>query len=177
MIDQKHAFTQLYEETYDELLKYIITHCSNLEDANEILQDTYLDFYRALKRGNIIQDPRSYLFAIAKNKVKKHYTLFYRFKTISLFTSIKDTNNEIQDLIADDTDLEEQIMINLEIEEVWAHLKQKKQIIQKVFMLYYYFEMTHKEIAEALSISESSVKNYLYRTLKELRKEMNHDDQ
>ena len=100
MIDQKHAFTQLYEETYDELLKYIVTHCSNLEDANEILQDTYLDFYRALKRRNIIQDPRSYLFAI------------------SLFTSIKDTNNEIQDLIADDTDLEEQIMINLEIEEV-----------------------------------------------------------
>lgn len=177
MINQKHAFTQLYEETYDELLKYIVTHCSNLEDANEILQDTYLDFYRALKRRNIIQDPRSYLFAIAKNKVKKHYTLFYRFKTISLFTSIKDTNNEIQDLIADDTDLEEQIMINLEIEEVWAHLKQKKQIIQKVFMLYYYFEMTHKEIAEALSISESSVKNYLYRTLKELRKEMNQDDQ
>ena len=117
------------------------------------------------------------MFAIAKNKVKKHYTLFYRFKTISLFTSIKDTSNEIQDLIADDTDLEEQIMINLEIEEVWAHLKQKKQIIQKVFMLYYYFEMTHKEIAEALSISESSVKNYLYRTLKELRKEMNQDDQ
>ena len=177
MIDQKHAFTQLYEETYDELLKYIVTHCSNLEDANEILQDTYLDFYRALKRRNIIQDPRSYLFSIAKNKVKKHYTLFYRFKTISLFTSIKDTNNEIQDLIADDTDLEEQIMINLEIEEVWAHLKQRKQIIQKVFMLYYYFEMTHKEIAEALSISESSVKNYLYRTLKELRKEMNQDDQ
>ena len=177
MIDQKHAFTQLYEETYDELLKYIVTHCSNLEDANEILQDTYLDFYRALKRGIIMQDPRNYLFAIAKNKVKKHYTLFYRFKTISLFTSIKDTNNEIQDLIADDTDLEEQIMINLEIEEVWAHLKQKKQIIQKVFMLYYYFEMTHKEIAEALSISESSVKNYLYRTLKELRKEMNQDDQ
>ena len=177
MIDQKHAFTQLYEETYDELLKYIVTHCSNLEDANEILQDTYLDFYRALNKGKTILDPRSYLFAIAKNKVKKHYTLFYRFKTISLFTSIKDTNNEIQDLIADDTDLEEQIMINLEIEEVWAHLKQKKQIIQKVFMLYYYFEMTHKEIAEALSISESSVKNYLYRTLKELRKEMNQDDQ
>ena len=177
MIDQKHSFTQLYEETYDDILKYIVTHCSNLEDANEILQDTYLDFYRALKRGNIIQDPRSYLFAIAKNKVKKHYTLFYRFKTISLFTSIKDTNNEIQDLIADDNDLEEQIQMNLEIEEVWAHLKQKKQIIQKVFMLYYYFEMTHKEIAEALSISESSVKNYLYRTLKELRKEMNQDDQ
>ena len=177
MIDQKHAFTQLYEETYDELLKYIVTHCSNLEDANEILQDTYLDFYRALSKDKTILDAKCYLFAIAKNKVKKHYTLFYRFKTISLFTSIKDTNNEIQDLIADDTDLEEQIMINLEIEEVWAHLKQKKQIIQKVFMLYYYFEMTHKEIAEALSISESSVKNYLYRTLKELRKEMNQDDQ
>ena len=68
MIDQKHAFTQLYEETYDDILKYIITHCSNIEDANEILQDTYLDFYRALKKGKIILDNRSYLFAIAKKK-------------------------------------------------------------------------------------------------------------
>jgi len=68
MIDQKHAFTQLYEETYDDILKYIVTHCSNLEDANEILQDTYLDFYRALKKGKIILDNRSYLFAIAKKK-------------------------------------------------------------------------------------------------------------
>ena len=177
MIDQKHAFTQLYEETYDDILKYIITHCSNIEDANEILQDTYLDFYRALSKDKTILDTRSYLFAIAKNKVKKYYTLLYRIKTISMFAPIKESEHEIQDLIADETDLEEQILMNLEIEEVWAHLKQKKQIIQKVFMLFYYFEMTHKEIAEALSISESSVKNHLYRTLKELRKEINHDDQ
>ena len=177
MIDQNSTFIKLYEDTYDDILKYIVSHCSNLEDANEILQDTYLDFYHALKKGYAILDARNYLFGIAKNKVKKHYTLLYRFKTISLFSSIKDSSNKVQDLISADSNLEEQIMMHLEIEEIWHHLKKKKQIIQKVFMLFYYFEMTHREIAEALSISESSVKNYLYRTLKELRKEMNQDDQ
>jgi len=39
-------------------------------------------------------------------------------------------------------------------------------------MLYFYFEMTHKEIAEELNVNESYVKNCLYRTLKEIRKEM-----
>ena len=79
MIDQKHAFTQLYEETYDDILKYIVTHCSNLEDANEILQDTYLDFYRALKRRNIIQDPRSYFVCDCQKQSEKtlHSSLSY----------------------------------------------------------------------------------------------------
>ena len=77
MIDQKHAFTQLYEETYDDILKYIVTHCSNLEDANEI-----------------------------------------------------------QNLISDDTNLEQQALMNLEVEEIWSHLRQKKQIIQNWRTLY-----------------------------------------
>ena len=77
MSDQKQACTQLYEETYDDILKYIVTHCSNLEDANEI-----------------------------------------------------------QDLISDDTNLEQQALMNLEVEEIWSHLKQKKQIIQNWRTLY-----------------------------------------
>ena len=77
MIDQKHAFTQLYEETYDDILKYIITHCSNIEDANEILQDTYLDFYRALSKDKTI---------IAANRpaiICKKYSIMIWYYTIS----------------------------------------------------------------------------------------------
>lgn len=172
MIDQTSEFTRIYEESYDKVLKCIVCHCDNLEDANDILQETYLDFYRAFHKHEI-QNVEHYLMGIARNKVRKHYTLLYRLKSISLFSQLKDTEEiEFVELIADDTNLEEELMMHLDAEEVWNHLKKKRQVIQKVFMLYFYFEMTHKEIAEELSVNESYVKNCLYRTLKEIRKEM-----
>ena len=172
MIDQTSEFTRIYEESYEKVLKYIVCHCDNLEDANDILQETYLDFYRALDKHEI-QNVEHYLMGIVRNKVRKHYTLLYRLKSISLFSQLKDTEEiEFVELIADDTNLEEELMMHLDAEEVWNHLKKKRQVIQKVFMLYFYFEMTHKEIAEELSVNESYVKNCLYRTLKEIRKEM-----
>ena len=172
MIDQTSEFTRIYEESYDKVLKYIVCHCDNLEDANDILQETYLDFYRAFHKHEI-QNAEHYLMGIARNKVRKHYTLLYRLKSISLFSQLKDAEEiEFVDMIGDDSNLEEELMMHLDAEEVWNHLKKKRQVIQKVFMLYFYFEMTHKEIAEELSVNESYVKNCLYRTLKEIRKEM-----
>ena len=54
------------------------------------------------------------------------------------------------------------------IDEIWNYLKSKSVIISKIFYLHYYLDLTIKEISLELKISESSVKNYLYRTLKEL---------
>lgn len=171
MIDRTSDFERIYEATYDDVLKVIVCHCSNMEDVNEIVQETYLSFYRALKKGKAIENDLSYLIGIAKNKVKRHYSLLYRMKQISLSAIVKD-EIELEDVLFDETDIEQEVMMHLEAEEVWKHLKKKKVQIQKVFMLHYYFEMTCKEIGEQLQIPESTVKTYLYRTLKELRKEM-----
>lgn len=41
-------------------------------------------------------------------------------------------------------------------------------MIAKIFYLYYAEDITIKDIASELKLSESNVKNHLYRTLKEL---------
>lgn len=175
MIDRTSEFTRIYEETYDDVLKYVVCHCARLDDVNEIIQETYLAFYRALKYREI-RDSLPYLIGIAKNKIKKHISLLARFKQVSLSAEVYD-DVTVDELLADETNVEEEIMIHLEAEEVWNRLKKKKPVIQKVFMMYFYFEMTHKEIAEALKIPESTVKTYLYRTLLEMRKVMKTDDE
>ena len=70
MIDRTSEFTRIYEETYDDVLKYVVCHCARLDDVNEIIQETYLAFYRALKYREI-RDSLPYLIGIAKNKIKK----------------------------------------------------------------------------------------------------------
>ena len=36
-------FEELYNQTYQKLLKYIVCHCSNIDDVNDIIQETYLE--------------------------------------------------------------------------------------------------------------------------------------
>ena len=43
-------FEMIYRETYKDVLKYIISKCSNIDDVNDIIQETYLEMYKALKK-------------------------------------------------------------------------------------------------------------------------------
>ena len=64
----------------------------------------------------------------------------------------------------------EDVLIEKEmINEIKKFLDSKSLEIQKIFYLHYFFDLTIAEIAEELSISESNVKNKLYRTLKDMR--------
>ena len=110
----------------------------------------------------------------ARNKVKKHYTLLYKLKTVSLFSSISE-EIELIDTIKSDVDIEKIIIDTDNTEKIWNYLKSKKIIIQKIFYLYYELDLTIKEISKELNIGESYTKNCLYRTLKELQKFLGKD--
>ena len=49
------------------------------------------------------------------------------------------------------------------------YIKQKDINVFKVFYLYYFSELKISQIADKLNMSESNVKNVLYRTIKDIR--------
>ena len=161
-------FNNIYDETYYDILKYIIIKCNNINDANDIIQDVYLEFWNILNKKDIQDDNiKSYLIGIAVNKIKKHYSLISKIKRINIF----DKNNDIDliDNIKDDVDIEDLIIKNDDWDIIWKYIKNKKnQDIAKIFYLYYKLELSLKEISIELNVSESYVKNLIYRTLKEL---------
>lgn len=161
-------FNKIYNETYNQTLKYIICKCSNIEDVNDIIQETYLELYKTINNQKEIDDYDKYIIGIAKNKIKKHYKLLYKIKTISLFTS-KDNDLELIDNIKSNIDIENITIKNSDKESIWNYLKTKNITIQKIFYLYYELDLKIKEISNQLNVSESYVKNSLYRTLKELQ--------
>ncbi len=165
-----YKFNDIYDKTYLDLLKYVIIKCHNVNDTNDIVQETYLELWNIINKKEINNSNiKSYLLGIANNKIKKHYTLMQKLKTISLFEK-NDKNMELIDLLEDKIDIE-----NLSIQKdnwttIWHYIKSKKnQDIPKIFYLYYKLELSIKEIAEELKKSESYIKNLIYRTLKELR--------
>lgn len=167
--EKQKQFEIIYKGTYEDILKYIVCHSSNIADVNDILQETYLEFYRILERKNVSEEKiGAFLKGIAKNKIKKHYGRFYKIRTYSLFFK---NEQEIEwiETVEDDFDTLN-FVINKELsKQVWEYIKKKKPLITKVFFLYYGLDLTIKEIANELNLSESKVKNILYRTLKELR--------
>lgn len=163
-------FKNIYDKTYESLVKFVISRCSNIEDVNDIIQETYTEVYKVLSEEKNIKDINKYIYGIAKNKIRRHFNLINKFKTISLFREDEDIN--YLDIIPSDIDIEKIIIDKGNIDFIWEFLRKKKVIISKVFYLYYSLDLSIKEISNELGISESSVKNYLYRTLCELQEVM-----
>ena len=155
-------FNKIYDETYSDILKYIIIKCHNINDTNDIVQDTYLEFWKILNKKDIEESNiKSYLIGIAINKIKKHYTLIQKIRDITL------DNKEID--IKSNINIEDLVIKESDIDLIWKHVKNKKnQDIPKVFYLYYKLGLSIKDISKELDVTESYVKNLIYRTLKEL---------
>ena len=66
-------------------------------------------------------------------------------------------------------DLEEDIINQENVEKIWNYLNNKNVLIAKIFYLYYALGLKISEISKELEINESTIKTYIYRTLKELK--------
>lgn len=117
MVDQLNLkkFNEIYDKTYNDIQKFIVCKCSNIEDVNDIIQEVYTELYKKISSIESIQNVDSYLIGIAKNKIRKHYGLLYKFRTVSL-NSKDDSNLEIIDKIPDITDIENITMKGIDIE-------------------------------------------------------------
>lgn len=172
MIDQANLkqFNEIYDKTYSTVLKYVVIKCSNINDANDIIQEIYLELWRIINKKELdVTNIKSYLIGIANNKIKKHYTLVQKFRTISIFSK-NENDIDLIDNVGDDFNLDRFIVEKEEYEKAWDYIKTKKnQDIPKIFYLYYNLELSIREISKELKVSESYIKNIIYRTLKELR--------
>lgn len=169
MIDQEtlETFNKLYYDTYDCVLRYIVCNCSNIEDAKDIIQNVYLEVIKKIKKNKKYDITSAYILGIAKHKIADFYRFNYKSKIISLFS--KKDEIPLLDKIPSNYDLQADFIKKEDLNIVWEYLKSKRSVIFKIFFLYYYDNFSINNISEYLNISESNVKNYLYRTLKELK--------
>ena len=163
---KEENFKEVYRETYPETLKFIVIKCNNMDDINDILQDTYLELLLLLKKKKVleIEHIHPYILGIANNIIKRHYHKKMKHHKVIYYPE-KEENIEIKD----DFDLEQEIITKDNVKTVWKYVKDKDIITSKIFYLYFSFGLKILEIAEELNLKESNVKNRIYRTLKELK--------
>jgi RNA polymerase sigma-70 factor (ECF subfamily) len=175
--DIASRFDEIYDSTYKAALAFVTAKCRNAADVGDILQDTYMELYQVLtKRGaGYIINERAFVLRLAKQKISRHYSLLERLK---IFVPMSATNEQgeemdLSDAYADSFLTEDFVADQALLESIKEQIQAKPEDVQKIFYLTYEAELSISEIAQALSMNESNVKNKLYRTLKEIRKTLN----
>lgn len=172
-------FNNTYEETYKKVLLYIVSKCGNTEDMSDIIQETYTEFYSVIQKNGIeyIKNSEAFIIQIAKSKIYKHYKLLEKLKNILPIHNRTKEDNEISivdmEIFNKSNEIDDKIIDDQLLNETSKYISTKSSEIKRIFYLYYYLDLTITQIATQLSMSESNVKNKLYRTVKEVRNYLN----
>jgi RNA polymerase sigma factor (sigma-70 family) len=67
------AFERLYERYVGDVYRYALALLRNPTDAEDVTQTTFMNAYRAFKRGDEIQKPHNWLIKIAHNVARSRY--------------------------------------------------------------------------------------------------------
>jgi len=173
--DVTSRFNEIYDATNKYILAFITAKCKNTSDINDIFQDTYMELYKILDKhgADYVKNDKIYVYRIAKHQISRHYSLTERLRMfVSMTFKSEENENEEVELSEKDIDsilMEDYVVNQIMLENVQKFIEQKSSDIEKIFNLFYNVGLPISEIAKELSLSESNVKNKLYRTVKELR--------
>ena len=161
MNDVTETFNRIYDATFRELMRYCLLKAP-LEDARDLLQNTYAKFYRALCRKGIraICDPKSYLFITLKREIADFYRSDARKRAVPL---------ELASDEPDDVSVEALCLDRAAIDDILDRLRSESKETQRVFLLHYGYGMKIADIARETGATTASVKSRLARVRRSLR--------
>ena len=168
----KDYFDRVYEKTFRPLLKYAVVHLSDPTDAEDAVQNVYVDFYRRIGRyGHFdILSPEAFLKKMLKREIIKNYREREQSKMHLLDAAAEERIPEAEPF-------EDAVMDRALAEEILSCAKLLPKELYRSFVLYYGFEMSVSEIAETLGAGTEAVKSRLFRARKQLRTMLNGSDQ
>lgn len=127
--------------------------CKNAQDAEDIVQDTFIQYYISKKEFDNEQHLRAWLIRVTVNKAKNANRTFWRQNKLSL--------EDYMESLTFETPEDERLF------ETVMSLPEKYRI---VIHLFYYEDYAVREIADILKLSESNIKVRLSRGREMLRK-------
>lgn len=153
----------LYRTHFDALAKFIRNNSGREEDAEDFFQETLVVFINVVKRGKFRGDSsiKTFLYAIARNlwlnELKRRDKALVR-ETTYYEQSEKEASN-VQELVHEDETNK----------QVLAFFEQLGETCKRVLVMYYYQEMSMKEIASTMKYdSEQVARNTKYKCSKKL---------
>ena len=165
--DNAAYYSELYSATYRRMYGYAVRSARHIADIDDILQNAYIACWRRIKTGFRPANPESYVFTAVKNSIRSYYRLKRHENAELAFTDDPDgAPNELAALLAED--ISDTVADKITADGIWRELFSGDGLTARIFLLYFRQNCTIAETAKCLGVSESTVKNRMYRTLKSL---------
>ncbi len=141
--ESSETFVRKY---YSQIFRYVLLHIRNYEDAEDIVQETFMKFFISLNRYKDYGKVLNYLYVIARNLCNDYYK---KSSNNIRIENISDYENILKEKNITDNDLK------LDIENAVNSLPED---IKEIAILFFFQELKQKEIAKILGIKLSLVK-------------------
>ncbi len=162
---ETQAFHELYIKFADVLFSFGMIYSRDQEHVKDCIHDLFFDLYKYRKNLSDNDHIRNYLFKSLKRKVQsgqgKKLKIVYS-------ESLQDEREMRGDIVVPEgEDLLEENIKNMQkaIDKLSEHQKE-------VLKLRFQIGLSYEEVARILDISIESVRTLIYRTIKNLREEL-----
>jgi RNA polymerase sigma-70 factor (ECF subfamily) len=167
--DSKRYFNRVYDDTYHEILRYVIIKTSRADQVDDIVQNIYSNFYaRILKRGHAdIRMPEAFIIRLTEKELARHYK-----RTAERKEFETELGDDAMQLESDVPPFDVRLEGKEALETVRDIVRRLPLLSFKAFALFYYYDMSVASIAKQLAISEQNVKTRLWRARNAIKKEL-----
>ena len=157
----EEAFTQLYEEYFDKIYRYITLKIGNQTEAEDLTQQVFVKVLQSISSFRWKGIPFSaWLFRIAHNQVVDYFRKEKKYVTTPLDESLRDGNIDPQLAVERKLDIEQLILAT----------KQLTKAQREVISLRFASELSITQVAKIMGKSEGAVKALQHSAIVALRK-------
>lgn len=162
--DNHEAFEYLYKVYCGQVYNFSRLYINSSEDIKEIVQEVFIKLWetRSFLREN--DNLKGYLFIVTRNLIfnrqKKAFNEnFYKTSVLSAYAQLS----------IDSCNIEEELQakeLNKYIDKIIAELPPKQQ---EIFILSRKENLSYKEIAQLMNISEKTVEAHIYKAIRHIK--------
>lgn len=173
-----NAYTELYRRTYDDVYRGIFVYVKNKDKIEDLVSETYIQAFRRLEQLNKPSSFLPWIRTIGRNKAidvlrkKKPKVSLDSFD--ELIENFDEKGLRLEEKLANDKvvipiDEVDKREIHRLMEEILDSIPEEQSCVVQMF---YYDEMSIREIAEILGCSENTVKSRLSYGRKKIQQEV-----
>lgn len=158
------VFEKIFKDYYERLCNYANTFINNMDEAEEMVQGTFLTLWEKRETIGIHTSVKSYLYQAVHNNslnLLKHYQVRQAHSEHIKYHVDPGADYSTQKVLGDELEQE----INTAVESLPAQC-------QTVFKLSRFENLTYAEIADQLNISVKTVENHMGKALKVMRERL-----
>lgn len=170
------AFDALHQLLEPDIMRFVRRLIGNTQEAEDIVQDTFLSLFTHMGRIRPEENIRPYVFRIARNRAYDILRRQGRYEQVSLDDDPVSVRISFDIAEQQGSNLPEDVthwlLLNLEVREAMENLP---ELQRQALILYSEEEMSYAEIAEVMDVSVGTIKSRIFHAKKNLRRLLNPD--